>query len=196
MATVEKYLVWAASTMFISIIILLVLRKHQREALFSYLPIPARDRRISTSKTPPRSVSPDQELCTPASSSINFKDNFAPSRREALMTIAETLPLDRRNRLQGLALDEIDFRKGLIPFGADYRECGPSTYLPTEISVDEARALGDFPNYAELSGVPLPEAYKEFRIETARARPYRPFRWAYHQTMCKCVVMICSGNVL
>ena len=76
------------------------------------------------------------------------------------------------------------FRKGIIPFTANYRECGPSTYTPMEISIEEVKALGDFPDYAELSGVPLPEAYNVFNIGTAIPRPYRPLRWAYHQTMC------------
>lgn len=52
-------------------------------------------------------------------------------------------------------------------------------------SVDEIKALEDFPDYAELSGVSLPTPYPEFDIEKALPRPYRPFRWAYHQTICK-----------
>ena len=51
--------------------------------------------------------------------------------------------------------------------------------------MDEIKALGDFPDYEALSGVPLPEPYKEFDIKTALPRPYRPFRWQYHQTMCE-----------
>ena len=51
-------------------------------------------------------------------------------------------------------------------------------------TMEEIRALGDFPDYATLSGVPLPEAYPEFDIRTAKPRPFRPVRWAYHQTMC------------
>lgn len=50
--------------------------------------------------------------------------------------------------------------------------------------MEEIKALGDFPDYSKISGVLLPKAYKEFDIEKARPRPYRPFRWAYHQTMC------------
>ncbi|KAK6336150.1 hypothetical protein TWF696_001716 [Orbilia brochopaga] len=52
------------------------------------------------------------------------------------------------------------------------------TYTPAEIA-----ALGRFPDYAALTGVPLPDPYLSFNIATARPRPYRPFRWAYHQTM-------------
>jgi hypothetical protein len=41
-----------------------------------------------------------------------------------------------------------------------------------------------FPDYASLSGIPLPKAYLGFNITRALPRPYRPFRWVYHQTMC------------
>ena len=30
----------------------------------------------------------------------------------------------------------------------------------------------------------MPQPYHGFDIDKARSRPYRPFRWAYHQTMC------------
>ncbi|TKX27327.1 hypothetical protein C1H76_0164 [Elsinoe australis] len=49
--------------------------------------------------------------------------------------------------------------------------------------MSEIKALGDFPDYAKLSGVPLPTPYATFDIDTAKPRPYRPLRWAYHQTM-------------
>ncbi|KIY43659.1 hypothetical protein FISHEDRAFT_68068 [Fistulina hepatica ATCC 64428] len=39
------------------------------------------------------------------------------------------------------------------------------------------------PNYAKLTGVPLPTPLPDFDISKARPRPYRPFRWAYHQHM-------------
>lgn len=67
---------------------------------------------------------------------------------------------------------------------ADYRESRESLYTPTGFSIAEIKALGDFPDYAALSGIPLPEVYEGFEIEKALPRPYRPFRWAYHQTMC------------
>jgi hypothetical protein len=67
---------------------------------------------------------------------------------------------------------------------ADYMTCEDERYTPTGFSVTEIKALGDFPDYAKLSGVPLPQEYPEFNIDTALARPYRPFRWGYHQTMC------------
>ena len=81
-------------------------------------------------------------------------------------------------------VDDAEFKTRQVSFTADFALGGPSTYTPTRLSVDEIKALGDFPDYAGLSGVPLPQAYKGFRIDTAIPRPYRPLRWAYHQTMC------------
>lgn len=39
------------------------------------------------------------------------------------------------------------------------------------------------PNYFKLSGVPPPKPLPHFDIDKAKPRPYRPFRWEYHQTM-------------
>lgn len=39
-------------------------------------------------------------------------------------------------------------------------------------------------DYSELTGVPHPKPLFDFDLATAKARPYRPFRWEYHQTMC------------
>ncbi|KAF5391770.1 hypothetical protein D9757_001719 [Collybiopsis confluens] len=38
-------------------------------------------------------------------------------------------------------------------------------------------------DYFELSGVPPPVPLPSFDIDKAKARPYRPFRWTYHQNM-------------
>ena len=175
--------------MVVGMVLSLVLTKRQRKAGFDYViswvPLVAQGRRISTSKTPPRSVSPERKEPTNVPSPVDYKNMFPPSCRETLANIGATLPHERGAKLEGKELNQVEFQKGLIPFAADYRECGPSFYSPTELSVEEIKALGDFPDYAELSGVPLPEAYQEFKIETALSRPYRPLRWAYHQTMCR-----------
>jgi hypothetical protein len=75
-------------------------------------------------------------------------------------------------------------QKKMLPMTADYRTSPGKLYTPTGFSVDDIKKLGDFPDYATLSGVPLPSAYPEHDIGKAMPRPYRPFRWAYHQTMC------------
>lgn len=38
-------------------------------------------------------------------------------------------------------------------------------------------------DYFALSGVPAPKPLYDFDIDKAKARPYRPFRWEYHQHM-------------
>ncbi|KAF4589209.1 HRQ family protein [Ophiocordyceps camponoti-floridani] len=66
----------------------------------------------------------------------------------------------------------------------DYRLADASVRLLSGFTVGQVRALGSFPDYAKLSGVPLPSAVSaSFRIEDAAPRPYRPLRWPYHQTM-------------
>ena len=136
------------------------------------------------SVTPPRSLTPEKKVLNATPPSTEYKHTFPPSSREALVSVRESLSPDRKIRIKRLNVNDAEFRKGLISFTANYNECIPSTYTPTEVSIEEIKALGDFPDYAKLSGVPLPEAYKEFNIEKALPRPYRPFRWAYHQTMC------------
>ncbi|KAL9118264.1 MAG: hypothetical protein Q9187_005195 [Circinaria calcarea] len=183
MASVKECFLYAVICTLLSLVFLLLLTRQQRETLFGYLSVSARGRRISTSKTPPRSVSPESKVPNNGSPQVDFRDTFPPSHREALARAAESLSAEQRKKLIGRAVDAGEFKKGIIPLAADYRDCGASTYTPTKISIEEVKALGDFPDYAALSGVPLPKAYKEFRIETALPRPYRPFRWAYHQTM-------------
>ncbi|KAJ7470323.1 hypothetical protein FB451DRAFT_332890 [Mycena latifolia] len=39
------------------------------------------------------------------------------------------------------------------------------------------------PDYFALTGVRAPAPLLDFNIDEAKARPYRPFRWEYHQTM-------------
>ncbi|KAM6493012.1 Protein of unknown function (DUF3445) domain containing protein [Amanita muscaria] len=41
----------------------------------------------------------------------------------------------------------------------------------------------DWSDYAQLSGFPLPRPLPDFQVDAAKPRPYRPFRWEYHQTM-------------
>ncbi|KAK0624045.1 hypothetical protein B0T14DRAFT_427370 [Immersiella caudata] len=57
-------------------------------------------------------------------------------------------------------------------------------YTPTGFSTQEIRALGRFPDYSLLSGVrpPVP-VDPAWDISKAVFRPYRPFRWRYHQHM-------------
>ena len=148
-------------------------RKIIIERLNHWLLFSSRRLRTTDSMTPPRSSPPEKD---------SYKDILPPSIRSRLLRGA-TKRSDKR-RLQSTHIDEAEVRKNLIPLGANYKECGPSTYTPMGVSLAEIEALGDFPRYDGLSGIPLPKPYEGFDINTAIPRPYRPFRWEYHQTMC------------
>ncbi|KAI4172334.1 MAG: hypothetical protein LQ343_003592 [Gyalolechia ehrenbergii] len=185
---------YAAATvigLLLSLVSFLLLTGYQRKVVYHrlapWLPLTARPRRTSSSKTPPRSISPERKPPGNVPPPVEHKDIFPPWRRDALVPAATSSPFARKNEPPGAFDDSPDriFRESLIPFTTDYRICASpaATYTPMGISLSEIAALSDFPDYAKLSGVPLPIPYTDFRIETALPRPYRPFRWAYHQTM-------------
>jgi hypothetical protein len=136
-----------------------------------------RGRKHSTARTPPRSFSPENKPTTSPASASNYNSALPPQRRHALADLSyEAAPW--RN------VSENEVRQNLLPMSANYKTSPSDKYTPTGFSVGEIKGLGDFPDYATLSGVPLPSPYPEFDISKALPRPYRPFRWAYHQTMC------------
>ncbi|RAL12709.1 heme-dependent oxidative N-demethylase family protein [Aspergillus homomorphus CBS 101889] len=116
-----------------------------------------------------------QALSTGLSSPASYVDALPPQRRQALASLKLSVPYEES--------DEDEVKQHMLPMTADYRTSPARRYTPTGFSVAELKALGDFPDYATLSGVPLPQPYPEFDIDKALPRPYRPFRWAYHQTM-------------
>lgn len=136
-----------------------------------------RKRRSTISYTPPRSLSPEKQ--SPPSSS--YAEIFPPHRREAL----------EQCHLAGSGSSAVDLSKQdpnhAQPLSDKQSvDATPDHHLTaTGFSVNEINRLGSFPNYAALSGVPLPSAYSEFNLTKAKPRPYRPLRWAYHQTMGK-----------
>lgn len=140
------------------------------------------------SDRPSRSLVPKKdasmnEVPNKSASIIDYKDTLPPSIRHSLPLAVRYLPNAPGSHLSAQKVNQADFKQYMIPFTANYREWLPSAYTPTEVSLEEISALGDFPDYALLSGVPLPNPYQGFDITKAIARPYRPFRWAYHQTM-------------
>lgn len=137
-----------------------------------------RPRRDSGSRTPPRSLSPEKRK-TKSTSSRDYSIVFPPSRRS---TLAET---DSSASVEAVTAPRLDWTKRVLPITASYLEASDDAYTPCEFSIAEIKDLGDFPDYAALSGVPLPRPYPDFDIKKALPRPYRPLRWAYHQTMCK-----------
>lgn len=139
--------------------------------------ISLRGRKNSGAKTPPRSFSPDKKEAKSTTSPPTYNHALPPSRRAAMLQLKEaTIPWHEMN--------EAEMQKNMLPMTADYRSSPGKLYTPTGFSVDDIKSLGDFPDYATLSGVPLPSPYPEHDIDKATPRPYRPFRWAYHQTMC------------
>lgn len=96
---------------------------------------------------------------------------FPPSRRHVLDKVGE-LPPDL-------------LQKRALPSTHAVNLGGDDLYTPTGFSTRDIRALGRFPDYAKLSGIRYPTPYVDFDVTKARFRPFRPFRWNYHQTMCK-----------
>ncbi|OHW95224.1 alpha-mannosyltransferase [Colletotrichum incanum] len=106
----------------------------------------------------------------------SYVNSFPPSQRAKL---AELGP-------QYANVKEVDLAatpKPLLKLDADYRTASPNDFNFSGFSIADIQSLGDFPDYATLSGVPLPSPLNNFNIDKAVPRPYRPFRWAYHQTM-------------
>lgn len=139
-------------------------------------------RRSSEAKTPPRDLTPEKEKADPFETA-DYRDTLPPSRRFALKDAAPELFDD----LEDISEEQLESeeKKRAMPLDVPFDQIDGKALSPTGIAVEEIKKLGDFPDYATLSGVPLPQPYKEFDISKAIPRPYRPFRWAYHQTMCK-----------
>ncbi|OQE39879.1 hypothetical protein PENCOP_c006G03022 [Penicillium coprophilum] len=135
-----------------------------------------RDRKHSTARTPPRSFSPEKKAATRPNSPSSYENVLPPQRRHTLADLDCDAAPERD-------VHEDEVRRNILPMSADYTTSPDDKYTPMGFSVTEVKCLGDFPDYSTLSGVPLPIPYPEFNIEKALPRPYRPFRWAYHQTM-------------
>lgn len=179
----EIYLLILGIAFCLTTIAYLALSQKQRDILFRRLQI--RGRRASCATTPPRSLSPEKRAPVAVPSPTEFIDSFPASRREALARVVESMPYASRGILVGLDTEKSMTSDMMMPYVANYLDVDGAKHTPTGFSVDEIKALGDFPDYAELAGVPLPEPYLNFDIDKALPRPYRPFRWVYHQTMCK-----------
>lgn len=137
-------------------------------------------RKASTSRTPPRSLSPEKKQSASQCATIADYSNVLPaSRREFMLAMNTEIP-----KTASKQISEEYLLIHLLPMTCHYEDAEDGLYTPTGFSIKEIKEMGDFPDYAALSGVPLPNVYSKFNIETALARPYRPFRWNYHQTMC------------
>lgn len=135
--------------------------------------------------TPPKSLTPEKQGLPNSNAPPTpptYGDVFPPHRREAFADLAS-------DAMSGSAKEASRRPPDYSRLAPDKHVCNSDEMLKhttaTGFTVDEIRRLGDFPDYATLSGVPLPQPYREFDIKAAKPRPYRPLRWAYHQTMCK-----------
>lgn len=120
---------------------------------------------------------------TSGTSDEQFVKVFPHQTRENLKLLAATLPELQRVRLGNLKFDQSVFEQSILDFVENPLDADPGKYVYSGYSVREVKALGDFPDYAILSGIPLPNPWTEFDIEKSRPRPYRPLRWPYHQTL-------------
>lgn len=169
---------WPALVLCMSVAILLAIGLSQKNAIF---------RKFGYTRDLHRPVTlslEKQPLSKPLASYISdLAAAFPPSQRDQLKEVALALPLAQQKRLRNLNFTQQKLERSLLRFDDDYNNADGSKYLCSGFSIQEIKALGDFPDYSTLSGVPMPKPYLDFNIDKAKARPYRPFRWPYHQTM-------------
>lgn len=168
----------------ISAAAVLALDSKQRDVVLKRFDI--RRRRATGSLTPPRSLSPEKQglPSNKTSSEPDYSGTFPPSRREALADLADDALSGPGKTAKELSQVSATYDKRLPSEAVwDFDKLGDHV-TATGFTLDEIKRLGDFPDYAAMSGVPLPEEYKGFDLAKAKPRPFRPFRWAYHQTMC------------
>ncbi|TLS26124.1 hypothetical protein PpBr36_04783 [Pyricularia pennisetigena] len=119
-------------------------------------------------------------------SSPSNKLVFPPSRRHILHKLQPTRTQYEKGSFSAVELSpELLAAKALPTCRAPTSDDEDDGLLtPTGFTLKDLRALGRFPDYPLLSGVRDPEPCgKEFDISKATFRPFRPFRWGYHQTM-------------
>lgn len=109
---------------------------------------------------------------------ISYTNVFPPSQRQQLSLLGPKFAGTKEINLATVPSSRI------VKLNEDVSKCSDAQYNFSGFSVKDIRLLGRFPDYATLSGVPLPTALLDFDITKAKPRPYRPFRWPYHQTMC------------
>jgi hypothetical protein len=173
----ESLLLPLGAAFVISCVTLLLVRSERRDIILERFSL--QRRRDSTCKTPPRSLSPVKQRSQSLSEN-DYSTTLPPSRRSSLVELDPETPFGWPGAVSHLVPNR------MLPIDRSYLDVDNDLHTPCGFSIAEIKALGDFPNYAALSGVPLPTPYHDFNIEKALPRPYRPFRWAYHQTMCTC----------
>lgn len=149
----------------------------KRGSVFNRIQVRRRNKTsISSSSKHPSPSSSGFKAPALACPAVDLKRTWPPFQRERYESAGILKPKGRQFR-------QAVFEETQLGFEADYANASGTEYLPSGLSVDEIKELGDFPNYAFLSEFPMPEPYLDFDINKGLPRPYRPFRWAYHQTM-------------
>ena len=122
------------------------------------------------------------------STATEYKHQFPPSRREAIISERDPKSTEFQKLLRSPDPTDSVFRSNQLPSTTTQDLEKSGQYTPTGFSTTDIKALGSFPDYSVLSGVPHPRPCPDFNIKTADFRPFRPFRWSYHQTMCKFII--------
>ncbi|KAI1852726.1 hypothetical protein JX266_002267 [Neoarthrinium moseri] len=104
---------------------------------------------------------------------------FPPSRRAALEKLLPRFQIVKKENVVPVA----DLKRNQLTTKGTQDLNRKDQFTPTGILTQEIKALGKFPDYSVLSGVPHPKPIPSFDISKAVFRPFRPFRWNYHQTM-------------
>lgn len=127
-----------------------------------------------------KGVSPSKEATTTVEKHP-WALQFPPSRRH---TLASLELKGSTGSYQNVPPEVL--RKRAVPSACTADWDQDDLYTPTGFSTQDIRALGRFPDYSVLTGVRYPSPYgPQFDINKAIFRPFRPFRWSYHQTMGK-----------
>ncbi|KAK9790499.1 hypothetical protein AB5N19_03842 [Seiridium cardinale] len=104
---------------------------------------------------------------------------FPPSRRAALAKLLPSTKLGTKD----ISIPVKELRDNQVPTTKVQPLDQKDLFTSTSLLTQEVKALGRFPDYSVLSGVPHPTPAPSFDITKAAFRPFRPFRWTYHQTM-------------
>ncbi|KAL6362352.1 hypothetical protein LRP88_03630 [Fusarium phalaenopsidis] len=107
----------------------------------------------------------------------DYSDVFPPSQRPALSSFDSRFPHADQN------VDISKLSRLVLGMDENHATASPERFIYSGFTVGDVLKLGNFPDYAALSEVPLPKPVEDFDINTAQPRPYRPLRWPYHQTM-------------
>lgn len=174
-----------AALSFISLIYL-ALNPTYRNGVLARLGLP----RSKTTEiySPVKSLSPEKQGLPESNeppSPPTYNNVFPPHRRQALAELLSDAMKGTGMTAKQLSERQPDYSRLTPDKSVADSDAMRQHVTATGFTVEEIKQLGDFPDYATLSGVPLPQPYKEFDIKAAKPRPYRPLRWAYHQTMCR-----------